>query len=94
MYTSQGFHGPPRDRTFLTVWKLKDFSVIHILREITFFEEFESSKNAIFVALNSVVLVHSRLQKVQKFIKIKIQSLVKLQILHFYNPQIWFHVKS
>ena len=60
-----------------TFWKLKNFSVIQILREINFGES-KSSKTvvfAIFGALNFVNLVDFSLQKVQKFLKIKIQSL-------------------
>ena len=60
-----------------TVWKFQDFSVTQILREIKF-EESRSAKTAVFAileALNSVDLVNSSLQKVQKFIKIKFQSL-------------------
>ena len=55
----------------------QDFSVIQILRE-TNFGESRSSNIAIFnifEALNFVDLVHFRHQKVQKFIKIKIQNL-------------------
>ena len=55
-----------------TVWKFVDFSVTQILcetnlREFTYF--------AILGALNSVHLVNFSLQKLQKCIKIKIQSL-------------------
>ena len=60
----------------LTVWKLQDFSVTQILREINFGES-RCSKTAAFsilVALNIVTLVNFSLQKVGKFIKIKIQS--------------------
>ena len=60
-----------------TVWKFQDFSVIQILREINF-RESRSSKItgfAIFGALNFVNLVTVSLQKVQKFIKVKIQGL-------------------
>ena len=60
-----------------TVWKFHDFSIIQILREIKF-GEYWSSKTAVFAtfeALNFVDLVNFSLQKVQKFMKIKIQSL-------------------
>ena len=60
-----------------TVWKLQNFFVIQILREIKFGES-RSSKTAIlanFGALNFVGLVKFSLQKVQKFIQIKIQNL-------------------
>ena len=56
--------------------KFHDFSVTWILREINF-GEFRSSKNAnfdILGALNFVDLVDFSLQKVQKFIKVKVQS--------------------
>ena len=56
-----------------TVWKLHDFSVTQILREIIF-EESRSCKTAGFAileALNFIDLVNFGLQKVQKF---KIQS--------------------
>ena len=59
------------------MWKFYDFSVTQILREINF-GEFRGSKSAIFAifgALNFVYWVNSSLQKVQKFIEIKIQSL-------------------
>ena len=60
-----------------TVWKFQDLSVIQILREIKFGES-RSSKTAIlanFGALNFVGLVKFSLQKVQKFMKFKIQRL-------------------
>ena len=60
-----------------TVWKIQDISVIQILRE-TNFEESRSCKSgnfAILGALNFVNLVNFSLQKVQKLIKNKIQSL-------------------
>ena len=60
-----------------TVWKFQDFSVIQILRE-TNFGESRSSKSAVlchFGPLHIVNLEHFSFQKVQKCIKIKIQSL-------------------
>ena len=57
--------------------KFQDFSVIHILREINFGES-KSSKTAVFAIFGAskfVNLVDFSLQKVQKFIKVKIQSL-------------------
>ena len=60
-----------------TVWKFHDFSVIQILREINFGDS-TSSKTALFAILgaqNFVHLVDFSLQKIQKCIKIKIQSL-------------------
>ena len=60
-----------------TVWKLHYFSVTQILREINFGES-RSSKTAGFAivwALNMIYLADFSLQKVQKFIMIKIQSL-------------------
>ena len=59
------------------MWKFQDFSVIQIFREINFGES-RSSKTAVFAifgVLNLVNLIHFCLQKVQKFIKIQIQSL-------------------
>ena len=58
------------------MWKIQDFSVIQILREINFGDS-RSSKTAIFAILgapNFVNLVNLSLQKVQKIIEIKIQS--------------------
>ena len=60
-----------------TVWKFEDFSVIQIFREINF-DQSKRSKTAIFAifeVLNFVDLVNFSLQKVEKFIEIKIQSL-------------------
>ena len=56
------------------MWKFQDISVTQILREIIFGES-RSSKTAVFVILgplNFVDLVNLSLQKVQKFIKIKV----------------------
>ena len=67
------------------MWKFYDFSVTQILREINF-GEFRGSKSAIFAifgALNFVYWVNSSLQKVQKFIEIKIQSLSMCEIANF-----------
>ena len=60
-----------------TVWKFHDFSVTQILCEINF-GEFRTSKFAIFAilgALSIVNLVNCSLQKMQKFLRFKIQSL-------------------
>ena len=60
-----------------TVWKFHDFPITQILREINFGES-RSSKTAFFailVALNFVDLINFSPQKVQKILKIKIQSL-------------------
>ena len=60
-----------------TVWKFQDFCITEILREINF-EDSRSAKSAVFAilgAVNFVYLVNFSLQKVQKFTKIKIQSL-------------------
>ena len=60
-----------------TVWKFQDFSVIHILRGIIIGKS-RSSKTAVFAILRSwnfVNLVNFSLQKVQKCIEIKIQTL-------------------
>ena len=65
------------EKTSITVWKFQDFSVIQILREINFghSRSCETAILAIFGALNFANLVNFRLQKVLKFIKIKIQNL-------------------
>ena len=62
------------------MWKLQNFSVTQILREMREinFGESKSAETAIFAifgALNSVDLVNFCLRKVQKSIKMKIQSL-------------------
>ena len=59
------------------MWKFQDFCMTEILREINFVDS-RSAKTAGFAisgAVNFVHLVSFSLQKVQKFIKIKIQSL-------------------
>ena len=64
-------------RRLLTVWKLLDFYVIQILREITFGESksFKTAVFAIFGPLDFLYLVNLSLQKVQKWIiNVKIQS--------------------
>ena len=61
----------------ITVWKFQDFCITQIIREINF-EHSRSAKTVIFAilrAVNFVQLVNFSFQKVQKFIKIKIQSL-------------------
>ena len=60
-----------------TIWKFQDFSITQILREINL-ENLGVIKLLFFAtlgALNLGNLVSFRLQKVQKFIEIKIQSL-------------------
>ena len=60
-----------------TVSKFQDFHVIQILREINF-RDSRSAKSVILThleAVNFVNLVGFSLQKVQKLIKIQIQSL-------------------
>ena len=60
-----------------TVWKFQDFSVIQVLREINFGES-RSSKTAVFTGFGLLIFVHLvdfSLRKLQKFIKIKIQTL-------------------
>ena len=60
-----------------TVWKFHDFSIPQILCQINF-EDPRSAKTAIFAnlgAVNFVDLINFSLQKVQKFTKMKIQSL-------------------
>ena len=57
-----------------TVWRFQDFSITQILGEINFWES-RIAKLAHFCHLNFVNLVYFSLQKVQIFIKIKIQSL-------------------
>ena len=64
----------------VTAWKFHDFSVIQILREINFGESW-GSKSAVFAilgALKSVNLLNFSLLKVQKLLKIWIQSLYML----------------
>ena len=59
------------------MWKFENFSVIQILREINFGES-RSSKTAVFAIFGAVTfvdLLNCSIQKVQKCIKIKIQSL-------------------
>ena len=59
------------------MWKFQDFCITQILREINFWDS-RSAKTAIFAllgAVNFVNLVNISLQKVQKFIKVKIQSI-------------------
>ena len=59
-----------------TVWKYQDFSITQILRKINFWDS-TSAKTAIFAILgadNFVNLMNFSLQKVEKSIKIKIQS--------------------
>ena len=59
-----------------TVWKFQDFCITVILREINF-EDSRSAKSTVFAILgapNFVKLVTFSLQKVKKFITIKIQS--------------------
>ena len=58
------------------MWKLQDYSVIQILREINFGDS-RSSKTAIFAILgapNFVNLVNFSLQKVQKSIESKFKA--------------------
>jgi len=60
-----------------TVWKFHNFSITQILHEINFGES-KSSKTAGFAILGAVKFVDLAifsLQKVQKFIKIKIQNI-------------------
>ena len=59
------------------MWKFHNFSVAYILREINFGES-RSSKIVVLVILGGlemIDLVNCSLQKMQKFIKIAIQSL-------------------
>ena len=75
--TFEGHNLGGKFQSLSTVWKFQDFSVTQILREINYGES-RNSKTVIFVisgALNIINLVICRLQKVQKFIKVKIQSL-------------------
>ena len=60
-----------------TVWKFQDFTITQILREINF-GGCRSSKTAVLAilgALKMINLVNFSILKMQKFIKIKIQSL-------------------
>ena len=62
---------------YTALWKIRDFSVTQILREIIS-REFRSSKIAVFAILRALKfanLSNFSLQKVQELIKIKIQSL-------------------
>ena len=62
--------------SLLIMWKFQNFSFAQILREINFGES-RTSKTAVFAvfgALNFANLVNFNLQKVQKCIKIKVQS--------------------
>ena len=67
------------DDFYTTVRKFQDFSVIQILREMdcegTTFERSKTASFCHFRALNLDNLVNFSLQKVQKSIKNKIQSL-------------------
>ena len=56
------------------MWKFQDFSVTQILREIDFggSGNFKTACSATLETLNFVNLVNFSLQKVQKFIEIKI----------------------
>ena len=59
-----------------TVWIFQDFCITQILREINFVDS-RSAKTAVFAISGDVIFVHLvnfSLQKVQKFIKAKIQS--------------------
>ena len=61
------------------------------------FENLEVVKLPFFAflgALNFHHLLNFSLQKVQKFIQMKFRASKYWQILHFYNPLDWFHVKS
>ena len=59
------------------VWKFRDFSITHFLREIKFgiLEVLKIAVFAILGGLNFVNLANYGLQKVQKYDKFKIQSL-------------------
>ena len=73
-----------------TVWKFQDFSVTQVLREINFGEP-RSIKTAIYAvlgALNFVDLVDFSLQKMKKFIKIKVRSLKVCQNGRFSTSRI------
>ena len=57
-----------------TVWILQNFSVCQILREINFGKS-RSSETCIIAILGALNLVNIGLQKAQKYINIRIQSL-------------------
>ena len=82
---------------FCTVWKLQDFSLTQLLREITFGESI-NSKNAVFAVLgtlNFVPLVNFRIQNAQKLINTqRLWMFKKWLILHYLNFQNQFHAKS
>ena len=61
-----------------TVCVYEDFCIIQILREINFWEttwKFQNYLFSILGALNCVNLVNFSIHKVQKYMKVKIQSL-------------------
>ena len=67
------------------MWKLQDFSVSQILREINFAES-RTSKTALFAisgALNFVELVNFNVEKVQIFTKIKIRASKCVKMAHY-----------
>ena len=67
------------------VWKFHDFSFTHILREINVGES-RSAKTAVFAIFWNLYFanfVNFRLQKMLKFIKIKIQSLSTCETASF-----------
>ena len=74
MTLSSGFSLNESLEVLCTMWKFQDFCITQILREINFVDS-RCAKTAILGAVNFVHLVNFSLQKVQKFIKIKIQSL-------------------
>ena len=74
MSTKEGISKVFASKIFHTVRKFHNFSITEILREINF-EDSVIAKTAILGALNFVNLVNFSLQKVLRFIKIKIQNL-------------------
>ena len=77
-----------RPSVWCTLWKFEDFSVTQILREINFVES-RSAETAIFANfdnfrdLNSVHLVNSSLQKVQKSVKSKFRASKHVKMADF-----------
>ena len=81
----------------ITVWRYQDFlSLIFYVK--SFLEILEVRKIVVFQFQGPwifIKLVNFSLQKEHNSMKIKIHSQISLSlILHFKNPQNWFHVKS
>ena len=81
------------------MWEFQDYCITEILREINFVDS-RSAKTTVFAILGGVKFVNLGnfgLQIVQKFKKNENSEpvdVLKWQILHFLNLQIWINVKS